>query len=287
MRPRVQRTVTVVLDRHVGELLLGRSVLVHVALCEEREDAGERQPGGLFVLAVGGGGEDAGHRGGVLPRLGGAALDAADEHHVVDAGVDRLDGVVERVRRRRTGVLVPLDGDAGEADVGGDRRSEVGLVFAAPRRPWTRPQRRRAPRGRPQRTVPGGACCGRRTWPSRRRPPQLLACTRVCGGPINNASNSGTLVAVGRVDRRCLSTGSSGTRPCRIRHLSPSRTVVPTVSTWFLSFLAVGSGSDWNSTYLLWAPSEFRPVNRGLRFGWSHPRQTYLVNGKAPLILRC
>jgi hypothetical protein len=124
LRLGVQHAVAVVLDRHVGHLLLGGAVLVHVRPRDQREDAGEGEAGGLLEGGVGAVGEELG---GGLGRHVQHALGAADQDHVRDAARDLHHRVAEGGVAGRAGVLEPGGGDGGQPEQGRGERAHVEL----------------------------------------------------------------------------------------------------------------------------------------------------------------
>src|SRR5216684_3592382 len=121
---RIERAVAVVLDRHVGHLLLGGSVLVHVGARDQGEDAGEGEARGLLERGVRAVGEELG-RG--LGRHVEHPLCAPDQDHVRHPARDLHDRVPERDVAGRAGVLEASGGNVGQAQQRGGQRGHVQL----------------------------------------------------------------------------------------------------------------------------------------------------------------
>jgi hypothetical protein len=83
----IEHAVTVVLHRHVGHLLLGGTVLLHVGPRDQREDSGKGQPHRLLQRGVRAKGEVLG---GGVGRDVEHALGPAHEDHIGDAGSDSV-----------------------------------------------------------------------------------------------------------------------------------------------------------------------------------------------------
>jgi hypothetical protein len=119
----------VVLHRDGVEFLLGRAILVHVALGEQGEHAGERESGRLFVPTVGRAREDSRHRVRIESGFGRTLLDATDQRDLGDPRLDGLNGVLERIRRHRKRVLESLTGYPMQPEVRRERWHEVRVVL--------------------------------------------------------------------------------------------------------------------------------------------------------------
>src|SRR6266542_4603974 len=127
LRLGIEDAVAVVLHGHVGHLLLGRPVLVHVGAGDQGEDAGKRQPDGLLEGGVGAVGEVLGRR---VRRDTEYALGAADQDDVRDAGGDLHQGVAEGGMAGGAGVLETGGGDGRKAQERGGQWPHVQLLLA-------------------------------------------------------------------------------------------------------------------------------------------------------------
>jgi hypothetical protein len=102
---------------------------MHVAFCQQREDAGECKADWLLVVAARRTGEDARHLVGFQSRRRGTPLGASNQDDIVDSGLDGRDSVFRRRRRGRARVLEPLSGDARKPDLRGRLRPQVRVVL--------------------------------------------------------------------------------------------------------------------------------------------------------------
>ena len=127
LRLGIERAVAVVLHGHVGHLLLGRPVLVHVGAGDEREDAGEGQADGLLVARRRSSRRSTRwrRRSGMLQH----ALGAADEDDVGDARADLHDGVTEGRVAGGAGVLEAGGRDGRQAQERRGERAHVQLLL--------------------------------------------------------------------------------------------------------------------------------------------------------------